>query len=226
MSQKRVFGASVLLLALVAAGCVSGGSQGQSDPGKLLSDAAQRAGTMADAVSERLGAAWPTPAPLSDVATVAAPPVEEPRPARRAVRTARPAPLASSEVAPAPVVEAAAPEPAAPIDLVEAVVPVPVKAREDDNTVYTPADSDVSPPRSPVPSLIRPWRANQAEPGPSVEVTVARDGTVERVRMLSATRLADMMLLSHVKAWRFQPAVRAGEAVRYRVRLDDPVVAP
>jgi outer membrane biosynthesis protein TonB len=77
-----------------------------------------------------------------------------------------------------------------------------------------------------VPSLIRPWRVNQAEPGPSVEVTVARDGTVERVRMLSATRLADMMLLSHVKAWRFQPAVRAGEAVRYRVRLDDPVVAP
>jgi hypothetical protein len=44
--------------------------------------------------------------------------------------------------------------------------------------------------------------------------------------MLSATRLADMMLLSHVKSWRFEPAMREGTPVRYRVMLNDPVVAP
>jgi hypothetical protein len=59
-----------------------------------------------------------------------------------------------------------------------------------------------------------------------MEVIVAPDGTAEKVRMLGVVRLSDATILSQVKAWKFAPAMRAGEPVRYRMLLQDPVVAP
>jgi TonB family protein len=111
---------------------------------------------------------------------------------------------------------------AAPAPIEEAVEEAEV-AEPLDYTVYSSADADVVPPTPPVASGIRPWRLKS---GPSVEVTVASDGTVEKVRVLGSTRMSDAMVLSHVKAWKFAPALRAGDPVRYRMLLDDPVVAP
>jgi hypothetical protein len=123
---------------------------------------------------------------------------------------------------PAAVVKPNAVVPASiPASSVEEDEPVVSKALDD--TIYSSADADVVPPTPPVVSGIRPWRIKA---GPSVEVTVASDGTVEKVRVVGTTRMSDAMVLSHVKAWKFAPALRAGDPVRYRMLLDDPVVAP
>ena len=50
-----------------------------------------------------------------------------------------------------------------------------------------------------------------------MELLISETGSVERVRLVAGpSRLPDVMLLSGAKAWRFQPASRDGEAVRYR----------
>jgi TonB family protein len=54
----------------------------------------------------------------------------------------------------------------------------------------------------------------------TIELIVAEDGTVERVQLLSTPkRMADMMLLSGAKNWQFEPAVKDGQPVRYRLEL-------
>ena len=53
-----------------------------------------------------------------------------------------------------------------------------------------------------------------------MELVIAPDGTVERVRLVNGpTRMPDMMLLSGAKLWKFTPAIRNGEAVRYRTTV-------
>ena len=53
-----------------------------------------------------------------------------------------------------------------------------------------------------------------------MELVVASDGSVERVRLVSAPkRMADMMLLSGAKLWKFTPAVKDGVPVRYRTMV-------
>ena len=50
-----------------------------------------------------------------------------------------------------------------------------------------------------------------------VEVTVSEFGQVEKARLISApANIHESMLLSAIKAWRFTPARRHGQAVRYR----------
>jgi outer membrane biosynthesis protein TonB len=66
---------------------------------------------------------------------------------------------------------------------------------------------------------MNPARAAVASDAAAIEVLVAKDGTVERVQLLGATHLPDMMVLSSVKTWLFEPATRYGEPVRYRLRL-------
>ncbi|NOT25189.1 MAG: hypothetical protein HOP16_03705 [Acidobacteria bacterium] len=54
----------------------------------------------------------------------------------------------------------------------------------------------------------------------TIELVVSETGTVERVRLLSTPRrMADMMLLSGAKNWEFKPALKDGQAVRYRLEL-------
>jgi hypothetical protein len=53
-----------------------------------------------------------------------------------------------------------------------------------------------------------------------MELLISETGSVEQVRLIAGpSRLPDVMLLSGAKAWRFQPASRDGEAVRYRARV-------
>ena len=54
----------------------------------------------------------------------------------------------------------------------------------------------------------------------TIELIVSETGTVERVRLVSIPkRMADMMLLSGAKNWEFEPAMKDGQSVRYRLEL-------
>ena len=89
----------------------------------------------------------------------------------------------------------------------------------EDEHVYAQADRDVIPPTLRSAPLMNPARTADATDTGGIEVLVAKDGTVERVQLLAATSLPDMMVLSSVKTWLFEPASRNGEPVRYRLRI-------
>jgi outer membrane biosynthesis protein TonB len=51
----------------------------------------------------------------------------------------------------------------------------------------------------------------------TMELLISPQGRVEQVRLISPTkRMTDMLLLSGAKTWKFAPALRDGEPVRYR----------
>ena len=85
--------------------------------------------------------------------------------------------------------------------------------------IYSQADAQVTGPVSVYPKL------PNEPPGPRIgrtllELTIAADGLVERVRMLSAPRnIHEFMLVSAAKAWRFEPARLDGRPVRFRQTL-------
>ena len=88
--------------------------------------------------------------------------------------------------------------------------------------IYTREDADVQPPVMLYPQMPPPLVVGALSEGivNRMELVIATDGTVERVRLVSTPRrMADMMLLSGAKLWRFSPAVKDGEAVRYRTTL-------
>jgi len=106
---------------------------------------------------------------------------------------------------------------------VPSVAPPPpsgVEETPDVSPVYSSADADVTPPQLQHPQLPLPLLAGTRQEMNTIELIVTEAGTVERVRLLSPPRrMADMMLLSGAKAWRFEPASRGGESVRYRLLL-------
>lgn len=85
------------------------------------------------------------------------------------------------------------------------------------HAIYSDRDADVEPP-----VLLHPQiPANLMLAGESrlniMELLVSETGLVEQVRLIAGpSRLPDVMLLSGAKAWRFKPASRDGETVRYR----------
>ena len=140
-----------------------------------------------------------------------------PRATRRARRKSRPAPAA-----------AAAPEPVRPVEPIAAAPPVettqpaevlaiePVLA---DESIYTAADVDVSRP-SPHPSHI-PWQwPHGVSRTETLEVVISQRGEVERIKLVSPPRrMVDVMALSAAKMWTFDPALKDGAPVRYRLVL-------
>jgi hypothetical protein len=87
--------------------------------------------------------------------------------------------------------------------------------------VYTSADPLVTPPQLGRPALagtlpLGVRKGDMAE----VEIVVSTTGEVETVKLLAPGKgPRPAMMLSAVKAWRFQPATRGGVPVRYRLRL-------
>jgi hypothetical protein len=86
--------------------------------------------------------------------------------------------------------------------------------------VYSAADSGVEPPKllsADIPEFLIagfPKKTN------SVEAIISERGEVQRVRMLGPPqRIPDIMLLSRMKEWVFEPATKDGTAVRYRLVL-------
>lgn len=88
-----------------------------------------------------------------------------------------------------------------------------------DSTVYSPVDTEVAPP-----SLVRTRLPAAPSPGfrtgelPEVEVVVSPTGEVESVKLLGQSAgVNPAMMLSAIKNWRFHPATRDGQPVRYRL---------
>jgi len=119
-------------------------------------------------------------------------------------------------------VAAIAPERTAPPALVNPSS-TPETAREDDpehQIVYSAQDRDVRPPQQIDIDLPRPTVVSWATIKNSMELIVAEDGSVQRVKWLGPSqRMPDMMLLSRAKVWKFAPALKEGHPVRYRLIL-------
>jgi hypothetical protein len=95
----------------------------------------------------------------------------------------------------------------------------------DTDTIYSPSDEGVL-----APVLIRPVIPEPAGPDAPpdtiavFDLVVGLTGAVERVHVVSfPRRYHDRMIVSHVKAWTFQPATRDGAPVRCRLRVRLPV---
>jgi TonB family protein len=90
-----------------------------------------------------------------------------------------------------------------------------------DSKVYSAADAEVAPPafvRTRLPAAPSP--AIRADELPEVEVVVSPAGDVESVKLLTQpTGVGPAMMLSAIKNWRFHPATRDGQPVRYRLRI-------
>jgi hypothetical protein len=92
-----------------------------------------------------------------------------------------------------------------------------VKLAKDPARIYSKADSDVTLPLSVYPKLPPEQAGVDASARTILELTIAANGLVERVRMLTAPRnVHEFMLLSAAKAWRFEPARIGDRAVRFR----------
>jgi hypothetical protein len=108
-----------------------------------------------------------------------------------------------------PVTAAAAPAEPAAID------------RAISTVIYSEVDADVVPPVAVYPHLPRALLGSARPDAATFDVVIDRNGKVESVRLRHAPRsIGNAMILtmtvSAAKAWRFQPAIRGGQAVRYR----------
>jgi hypothetical protein len=212
-----------MVLAAIAGGCTTSSTPsetsttnaGASNLSTLVSDAANQALAVTDSVLSRFGLAR---ASVDDDAKPA--PVTPPVPARTPRRNR------AAVVAPAPVPEPSeASPPPSEVNMPAAIEPVaePVAAEVppavDPSIVYSQTDQNVEPPRlvsRPLPTRFASGGSDAA----TVEVVISPEGGVERVRLTSKPRrLVDVMELSAAKAWQFDPAVKDGQAVRYRFEL-------
>jgi hypothetical protein len=203
---------AALLLAVVIAGAwlwprLAVPSTG--DGGLRLGQLARAAGGTVAATAEaatarlrnlarRVGLKVPNPPPRQPLPAASVPQAPAAAPARR-VRPRTPA-------TPAPTAAAAsAATPVAPPDL----------------TIYTAADTDVTPPRA-IGSHQPAAPAGGARPDelPEVELVVSPAGEVESVRLVTPQAgVRPAMMLSAIKSWRFDPATRKGQPVRYRLLM-------
>ena len=95
-----------------------------------------------------------------------------------------------------------------------------VDVMRETSRIYSSADPDVTPPEIRNPQLPPPLLSGVHAEVNTIELIVTEDGTVDRVRLVSAPRrMSDMMLLSGAKTWRFEPALRDGRPVKYRLLL-------
>ena len=86
---------------------------------------------------------------------------------------------------------------------------------------YSIEDRDVAPPvlLSPGPPIL-PGLTDH--PSNTLDLVIDERGRVHSVKLVSAGRLIDTVALSPAKNMKFQPAVRNGTAVRYRLFMKLP----
>lgn len=167
--------------------------------------------------------------PAASAAAVPAPP-----PA--AVPAVSSAPTLAARPAPAPAEPAAAlvSPPSAPV---AAPAPARTTARPAAGTFagrggrampYSASDTDVAPPTlrsQQLPSSVLDPGPDAPVDGPFLTVLIDEHGAVERVRLHAKappsgqTLYRHRMMVAAAKAWRFEPARRQGEAVRYVLRV-------
>ena len=108
-----------------------------------------------------------------------------------------------------------------PSPTIDALAPRGTLAAENEESrpIYSSSDADVRPPvlrfpQAPPPPMVD----RRSEALNRMELVISPSGTVEHVRLVAGpSRMTDMMLLSGAKMWRFEPALKDGEPVRYRM---------
>ena len=89
-----------------------------------------------------------------------------------------------------------------------------------DNSVYSLQDQEVEPPTLAYPQLPSTLSVADHDGSSYLELLVSESGTVDRVRLRSAhSTVHERMLVSAAKAWRFRPAVKNGQPVKYVTRI-------
>jgi hypothetical protein len=145
--------------------------------------------------------------------TLATTPLPPPAPA--------PAPVVRLVVPPVVTVSSAAPSPSR-VDT-PAVVKPPVPLRppaEERLPIYSEADADVVPAKLLTPQKGGPSFRNITADVNRMEIVVSPQGRVEQVKLVTPPkRMTDMLMLSGAKTWRFSPALKNGQPVRYRTEF-------
>jgi hypothetical protein len=156
--------------------------------------------------------------------------IPRPREVSRETQTASRNGAAAPVIAPPPSVSSAAPlvaasaRPTAALSAPTSPAQQPTAGStadfEGSGPVYSAQDAEVRPPQMLGADLPRPAVMNWPTIKNSMELIVTADGSVERVKWLtSRERMPDVMLLSRAKLWKFSPALRDGQPVRYRLIL-------
>jgi hypothetical protein len=233
----------VVLATVASVGCskVSEwfGSGSSSKVSKTVSDSAT---AVAASVSTQLGLAKPVSAAPSNgrggAAGTAAKQATPGKPAKAPATTiAQAQPAISSaaiseaavglgaSVAPAP---AAAPEPQPTETRAESPEPHSAPAKRlnaVEGAIYSEDDPDVTPAKLLTTREGGPLFRGMVPDMNTMEMVVSEQGRVEQVRLLTpAKRMTDVLLLSGAKTWKFAPAVRDGQPVRYRTMFSWPSI--
>jgi len=89
-----------------------------------------------------------------------------------------------------------------------------------DGRIYSQADEDVIPARLVKSPTSGPVFRNMASTVNTMELIISKQGRVEEVKLTTpAKKMTDMLLLSGAKTWKFVPATKNGQPVRYRTQF-------
>jgi hypothetical protein len=192
--------------------------------GAAPAKAAEGEGSLVARVSDAVRSAIDKIAgPSGDVQPkAAAEPAPPPSPPARTARSRRSAP-ALTPVAKAAPLPATAPK----IEVTEIPTsPSSFDAATDegtfvDDTVYSSADATVQPPVMVRPVLpAEPPHDVDADDVGTLELLINEYGDVDQVKLVSpANRFRERMIVASAKAWKFQPAMKDGQPVKYRTRV-------
>jgi hypothetical protein len=104
-----------------------------------------------------------------------------------------------------------------------ALAPVVSGARpmvRDERRIYSSEDTEVVPARLIKAQTTGPVFRNMASSVNTMELIISKQGRVEEVKLTSPSRkMTDMLLLSGAKTWKFVPATKDGQPVRYRTQF-------
>ncbi len=229
--RRQIAVAAILLLAIAGAVQylrVSGATEANAELAALAEKASGVVGeavvTGLSAVTEKVGLGRlvtepsAAEAPKTPETAAAAPPARTPasRGSRAAADTppAPTVPIIVYDLEPAPASASGSERPAGDADSAPPTIVLDGAGEPD---VYDPTYGDVVPPVGIRPQLPRDLpRGVRIEDLARIELVITVDGSVETVKLVSSPRnIHDLMWLSAIKAWRFQPALKDGQPVRY-----------
>jgi hypothetical protein len=99
------------------------------------------------------------------------------------------------------------------------VTPPALFTAEDVSPIYSKADAGVTPARL-LTTTSTAGLSMDATDVNTMELVINKLGRVEQVRLAGqAKRMTDMLLLSGAKLWKFEPATKDGQPVRYRTTV-------
>ena len=230
-ASRRLALVAVLIAPLCAAACAAEAPE-PTRTGSYNTGIVSRA-DVERAMAMHRPPAPPVPPPVPEVTKAPAPPPVAPKPQQRPRVRAAAAPVAAPEVTkpvsePAPMTTSIATE--EPLVLPPSIVPPPAAATpavaasavadlDESSRIYSKEDPDVLPAQL----LTGPGSAGFSAALTDIntmELVISKLGRVEEVRLSAPPkRMTDMLLLSGAKMWKFVPAMKNGQPVRYRTQV-------